>query len=159
MSFFLNSIWQSLNYVCVVPRNHVYDRILKVAQPGFEIAPADQNFTPGQWWVAIIFIANLVVQGEWFRPAVWHINFVKRHLTFCSVGIFQLKWNWVSWRPTSNKTKGSCCFAAPFFPAEIMEEIFVSQNLLFGDWKLVLSSRYKKLISDLVNWITAIWLI
>lgn len=73
--FVLNSIWQSLNYVYVVlpSWNHLCDRFLKVAQPGFKIAPADKNFTPGQWRVTVISIANLDVQKKWFRPAVLDI--------------------------------------------------------------------------------------
>ena len=74
--------------------------------------------------------------------------------TLLFVQLVSLNWNEIEFQ--QNKRELLLC--RPFFPSR-MEEIFVSQNLLFGDWKLVLSSRYKKLISDLVNWITAIWLI
>lgn len=74
--------------------------------------------------------------------------------TLLFVQLVSLNWNEIEFQ--QNKRELLLC--RPFFPSR-MEEIFVSQNLLFGDWKLVLSSRYKKLISDLVSWITAIWLI
>lgn len=85
-------------------------------------------------------------------------TFVKRHLTFCSVGIFKLKWNWVSWWPTSIKTNKSCCFAALFFPA-VWRKFLSAKICCLVTENLSSVPVIKKIISDPVNWITAIWLI
>lgn len=64
--------------------------------------------------------------------------------TLLFVQVVSLNWNEIEFLGDQLLSKQTRVAALlPLFPSR-MEEMFVSQNLLFGDWKLVLSSRCKK---------------